>query len=78
MVTYEEAVKIALEKDSDFNRCTEFERYYYFFTEHDEERTGDGILVVIKETGECMPILRFALSGYAEEKDEPIRTVVIE
>ena len=58
MVTYEEALKIALSKRPDINTCHEYDKGYWFFDKY-YDGEGDSFIVVTKDTGETMNFVSF-------------------
>ena len=69
MVTYEEARKKAVELKPNTDWCNEFENGYMFTALEDENYTGGyghTPVVVLKETGEVIPMNEFVIQGTGE------------
>ncbi|HIT46204.1 MAG TPA: hypothetical protein IAC28_09055 [Candidatus Aphodovivens excrementavium] len=71
MVAYEEAVKLAKGCWSEVDYVTEFPSAYMFSKFGDRRFDGNGLVVVLKDTGGCFNYVSF-------EMDEPDLTVLNE
>lgn len=55
MVSFEDAKKIALERNKEYNRCQKYEDAYYFYLDDGIMRDGGDVgIIVEKETGEII------------------------
>lgn len=67
MISYEEAVKIALAADKNVNSCIEYRKAYRFF-DKDSDSDGDCGVVIMKEDGRIKHFLQFL----TEDKPEKV------
>lgn len=59
---YEDAKKIALQFNSNFNSCREYENAYHFFDKNETDSVGgNSEIVILKETGESISFTSFIL-----------------
>jgi hypothetical protein len=73
MITYEQAKKIALQRNDKINACEEFLSAYRFYDEYDTtERTPDTNVVVLKDSGKVMNLTTFLLTFHPSKKGKTI------
>lgn len=62
MLTYEQALDIAKSKKSKINYCTEYNNAYVFSYDTSEKTVGgESPIVVMKETGETLNFIAYAV-----------------
>lgn len=62
MLTYEQALDIAKSKKSKINYCTEYNNAYVFSYDTGEKTVGgESPIVVMKETGETLNFIAYAV-----------------
>lgn len=76
IITLDEAVRIAKERDERNDTYQEYEDAYFFYQEDGEEMTGgdDGSIIVMKKNGTLkMPYQYFLGGGNCKEIGEPVK-----
>lgn len=70
MVNYEDALAIAREKKRNVEICTEYENAFVFGSKNPGSIGGDSPVVILKETGEAVNFLTWAVMP---KNPEPVR-----